>query len=118
MKYFMFIKVDEKYRNQGLPPALMEAMGAFVADGFKNGTLVETAGLEPTSRGVRIRLSAGKITSTDGPFAESKEVIGGYAIVDTKTREEALKIAHEFVELHRIHWPGFDCECEVRALET
>lgn len=92
-------------------------MGAFVAEGFSKGWLKDTAGLRPTKDGVRIRQKAGKLTTTDGPFTETKEVVGGYAIVETKTREEALEIAHRFMELHRIHIPDFECESEVRPAE-
>jgi hypothetical protein len=61
--------------------------------------------------------SAGKITVMDGPFAESKEIVGGYAIMDAKLREEALALARHFMELHLKHWPTFDGECEMRPLE-
>ena len=55
---------------------------------------------------------------TDGPFTESKEIVGGYALVDAKTREEALDLARKFMDIHRIHWPEFEGECEVRPLEA
>lgn len=70
----------------------------------------------PSSEGARVRLAKGRITVTDGPFAESKEVIGGWAIVDVDSKAEAIRIATEFMELHREHWPGFDGESEVRAM--
>jgi hypothetical protein len=70
-----------------------------------------------SEHGYRIRSKDGKLTRTDGPFAESKELVGGYAIVETKTREEAEALANQFMELHRLHVPGFECECEVRPLE-
>ena len=54
---------------------------------------------------------------TDGPFSETKEVVGGYALVQAATRDEALALAREFMDLHRIHWPAFEGECEVRPLE-
>ena len=54
---------------------------------------------------------------TDGPFTESKEIIGGYALVEVASKEEAMKVAHQFMELHRVHWPEFECECEVRQLD-
>ena len=54
---------------------------------------------------------------TDGPFTEAKEVVGGYAIVEVKSRDDALKIARDFMELHRVHWPTFEGESEVRPLE-
>jgi len=64
--------------------------------------------------GRRLRLEKGKISVTDGPFVETKEVIGGYAIIDAKSREKALAIARRFMELHRDHWPAFEGELEVR----
>lgn len=117
MKYLMFIKHTESSRNEEIPHALLEAMGTFVAEGFKNGTLKETAGLKPTKDGFRIRSSKGKLTTTDGPFAETKEVVGGYAMIEVKTEAEAREIAHQFMELHRVHWPSFEAECEARPLE-
>ena len=75
------------------------------------------AGLQPSSAGTRVRLKGGKITVTDGPLHESKEIIGGYAIIDAKSREEALGLARRFMELHQKHWPTFEGECEMRPLE-
>ena len=117
MKFLMLIKHTESYRNQAIPQALMDAMGEFVGEGFKNGTLKDTAGLKPTSEGFRVRSSGNRLKVTDGPFTEAKEVVGGYALVDVASREEALKTARQFMELHRVHWPEFDGECEVRQLE-
>jgi hypothetical protein len=114
----MFIKHDEDYRNKTIPPGLHEAMGTFVGESMKRGLLVDTAGLQPTSAGTRVALRKGKLIVTDGPFTESKEIVGGYAIVEAKTRDEALDLAREFMELHRVHWPEFEGECEVRPLET
>ena len=117
MKYLSFIRHSEKFRNTPPPPALMEAMGKFMERATREGTLVDTGGLAPTKDGFRIRLAAdGKLTVTDGPFTESKEVIGGWAILETKTREEALAVAREFMDLHRKHWPGFEGESEVRPM--
>lgn len=63
-----------------------------------------------------MRLANGKITVTDGPFTEAKEVIGGWAILKTDSKAEAVRIATEFMELHRQYWPGFDGESEVRPM--
>jgi len=117
VKYMMFIKHSEDYRNQTPPPGLYEAMGKFVDESFKNGTLVDTAGLKPTKDGIRVRLSTGKIVTTDGPFTEAKEIVGGFAIVNANSQEHARKIGEEFMELHRIHWPEFEGECEIRPFE-
>lgn len=117
MKYLMLIKHDEDYRNRTAPPGLYEAMGTFVDESFKNGTLVDTAGLKPTKDGMRVRLSKGTIATTDGPFTEAKEIVGGYAIVNAKSHEHAREIGEQFMELHRVHWPAFEGECEIRPLE-
>jgi hypothetical protein len=117
MKYLMLIKHAESYRGEPAPQALMDAMGEFVTESFKSGVLKDTAGLKPTSEGFRVRLSKKQLKLTDGPFTESKEVVGGYAIVEVASREEAEKIARQFMELHRVHWPTFEGESEVRPLE-
>ena len=117
MKYLMFIKHSESSRNEPIPQALMDAMGEFVAKGFQDGTLKDTAGLRPTKDGFRIRSSKGKLTTTDGPFMETKEVVGGYAMIEVETEAQAREIARQFMELHRVHWPAFECECEARPLD-
>jgi hypothetical protein len=96
MKYLTFIRHSESYRQ--------------------SGTLVDTGGLLPSKDGARVRLANGKITVTDGPFSESKEVIGGWAILKTDSKAEAVRIATEFMDLHRKYWPGFDGESEVRPM--
>jgi hypothetical protein len=111
------IKSDESYRSQPIPKGLLEAMGPFVEQGFKSGNLISTGGLRPSSEGHKIRLSGGKMRVSDGPFTESKEIIGGYAIMQFKTKEEALENAKQFMELHRVHWPEFECECEIRPMD-
>jgi hypothetical protein len=117
MKYLMLIKHAEASPGQAIPQALMDAMGEFVSKGFSSGTLKDTAGLKPTAEGYRIRSVGGKLQTTDGPFTETKEVVGGYALVEVASREQARDIAWEFMELHRVHWPAFECECEVRPLD-
>jgi hypothetical protein len=117
MKYMMFIKLSESYRSQPIPKALNDAMGKFVAAEFQSGRLKETAGLKPSSEGSRIRLSGGKLRMTDGPFTETKEVVGGYAIVEVTSKEEALDVARQFMELHRVHWPELEAESEIRPLD-
>lgn len=117
MRYMMFIKHAEDYRSQDVPAALYAAMGEFVGANLKSGALVDTAGLQPSRAGTRIGLRGGRISVTDGPFTESKEIVGGYAIVEARSRDEALALAREFMELHRQHWPQFEGECEVRPFE-
>jgi hypothetical protein len=117
MKYLMLIKHSENYGNEAPPQALMDAMGEFVTESFKSGVLKDTAGLKPTAEGFRIRSSKNRLTVSDGPFTETKEVVGGYALAEFASREEAMKLAREFMELHRLHWPAFEGECEVRPVE-
>ena len=116
MKYLTFIRHAESYRESGPPAGLMEAMGGFIEKSLRDGTLVDTGGLLPSKDGTRVRLAKGRITVTDGPFTETKEVIGGWAILNAASKAEAVRIATEFMELHRKHWPEFEGESEVRPM--
>jgi hypothetical protein len=117
MRYMMFIKHSEDYRPEDVPQSLYEAMGEFVGRSQKEGTFIDGAGLQPSARGHRVRLSKGMITVLDGPFTESKEIVGGYALIEARSEEHALEIAREFMEIHRRHWPAFEGESEVRPLD-
>ena len=117
MKYLSFVRSSERYRNVQPPPAMREAMGKLVEKFTKEGALVDTGGLAPSRDGFRMRLVDGNLTTTDGPFAESKEVIGGWAILKADTKAEILRLTTEFMELHRKFWPEFEGECEVRPIE-
>ena len=117
MKFLMLIKHTESHRAQPIPQGLLEAMGEFVTSNLASGVLLDTAGLKASADGFRVRLAQGRLGVTDGPFTETKEVIGGYALVQVKSRDEALDVACRFMDLHRIHWPSFEGECEVRPLE-
>jgi hypothetical protein len=116
MKYLCFIRHPESHRVSPPPAALMQAMEAFIARSMQSGALVDTGGLLPSKEGVRIRVAHGALTVTDGPFTESKEVIGGWAILQGDTRAEVLAVATEFMDLHREHWPEFEGEAEVRPM--
>lgn len=117
MRYLMFIKHPENFRMEDVPQSLFAAMGEFVGEAMKNGSLIDTGGLQPTAKGKRVRLAGGQITVTDGPFAEMKEVIGGYALIEARSDDEALAMAKRFMDLHRVHWPSFEGECELRPLQ-
>lgn len=117
MKYLSFVRSSEKYREAQPPAAMMEAMGKLIEKFTKEGALVDTGGLLPSKDGFRMRLANGELTTTDGPFAESKEVIGGWAILEADSKAEILRLTTEFMELHREHWPEFEFECEVRPIE-
>jgi hypothetical protein len=117
MRFMMFIKHPGDYDVSKVPAALFGAMGKFVEENIKKGVIIDGAGLQPLAKAKRVRLARGKITVTDGPFTEAKEVVGGYALCETKTHDEAVALATKFMDLHRIHWPEFEGEAEVRPLE-
>jgi hypothetical protein len=70
----------------------------------------------PTSQAIRLRLKGGKTIITDGPFTETKEVIGGFAIMQFPTREAAIESLKEFMELHRLYAEGWEGVCEMREI--
>jgi hypothetical protein len=114
MRFMTMIKSAE---NSSPPPnSLMAAIGKLGEEGTKAGWLLEAGGLFPTSSGGRVRLSGGKVTVLDGPFTETKEVVGGYAFYKVKSKDEAIKHASRFMELHKEHWKGWEGECEVRQV--
>ena len=114
MRYLSIIRANEQ---QGAPPqALMDAMDKYVAKTLGEGTVVTTGGLAPSAVGIRVRIQKGRLSVTDGPFTETKEVIGGYAVIAADTREAAIRSTREFMQLHLDHWPGWEGECELREL--
>ena len=118
MRYMMLITHPETYRMEDVPQSLFAAMDQFISENTRSGVLVDTNGLDRTDKSVRVRLSRKKITVTDGPFTEAKEVVGGYAVVEARSKEHATEIAKQFMELHRIHWPEFDGYCDVRPVQA
>ena len=118
MRYMMFVKHPADYDVGDVPPALFGAMGKLVEEYTQNGMLIDGAGLQPLAKGTRVRVAGGKITVTDGPFSEAKEVVGGYALIEAKTHADAVALATKFMELHRTHWPEFEGESEIRPLEA
>jgi hypothetical protein len=77
----------------------MEAMGQFIQEMAQAGVLIATDGLQPSSSGARVRISGGKFTVTDGPFTETKELVAGYAIVQAKSKKEAIELAKRFLKV-------------------
>ena len=115
MRYMFLISAVET----GAPPpaSLMDAIGKLAEQELASGRMVSQGGLLPTAMGsARIELKRGQLKVLDGPFAESKEVLGGFAIFELPTREEALASAERFMELHRVHWPEFEGVCEMRPM--
>ncbi|MER0447737.1 YciI family protein [Streptomyces sp. Edi4] len=113
-RYLTMIRVDENNGPEGGPsPELMERMGALIEEMTKAGVLLDTAGLTSTAEGARLRWNKGELTVTDGPFTESKEVVGGYAIIQAKDRGEALEWTKRFLRIHGEEW---DITSELREI--
>ena len=116
MRFIMMVKSAER---SGPPPKeLIDAMGKLAEETIKAGEMIDTGGLGPTAAGSRVRLTGGKITVTDGPFTEAKEVFGGYAMFELKSKEEAIERTRRFMELHHKFWPGWEGETEIRQVFT
>src|SRR5712664_3032396 len=97
------------------PPKLMEAMHKLADREIKAGRMLDNGGLMPVAMGAQVRITDGQLSVLDGPFVETKEMIGGYAIFELRDKEEALASAKEFMQLHLDHMPGWEGTCEVRA---
>jgi hypothetical protein len=113
MRYLSMIRVNE---NTGQKPSerLMNDMGVLIEEMTREGKLVRTAGLRPTAEGFRVRWDHGRLSTVDGPFTESKEVIGGYAVLEADSKEEATALIERFLAVHGDEW---ELECEVRPLD-
>ncbi len=104
-RFLSMIRINEHDVPPGGPsPELMERMGALMEEITKAGVMLDTAGLTPSSEGTRVTWSGGKLSYTDGPFTESKEVVGGYAILQAKDKAEALEWTRRFLQTHEGHW--------------
>src|SRR6478752_10117147 len=114
MRYITFVKMVEDVGDP--PPALVEAMGREMQAAFADGSMIEAGGLSGMRDSTEIRLAAGTITQTDGPYTEGKEVAGGYAITEVRSHEEAVEGARRVLELHQQYWPGWEGSVEIRQM--
>ena len=114
MRFMTIVKSTET--SAPPPQALMDAIAKLGAEAASKGVMVEMGGLLPTAMGARVRLAGGRLTVTDGPFTEAKEVIGGYAVYAVKSKAEALEWTKRFMALHQEHWKGWEGEVELRQL--
>ena len=96
-----FMMLYRPGRESNVPPSQQEIaeMGRFIDEMAKAGVLIATDGLQPSSKGARVRISGGKFTVIDGPFTETKELIAGYAIVQAKSKQEAIELAKRFLKV-------------------
>ena len=111
MRFMMIVKANKDSEAGKMPSEeLLSAMGKYNEELMKVGVLVDLSGLQASSKGFRVKFSGSKVTVTDGPFPETKELIAGYWIINVKCREEALAWAKRVPSPH----PGEECEIEVR----
>ena len=108
MRFLSIYKTVE--RNSPPSQEEMTTMGKLIEEGMKKGWLLGTEGCLPSALGARVRKSGGNITVTDGPFTESKELVGGFAILNANSKEEAVELARQFLEV------AGEGECELRQL--
>jgi hypothetical protein len=116
MRYMMMVKATKDY-EAGIPPSqdLLAGMGKLTEEMRRAGVLLASDGLQPSAKGTRIQYSGGKRAAIDGPFAETRELIGGYAILQANSKEEAIGLADRVLDVHiRAGIPEF--EMEIRPL--
>ena len=113
MRFLSMIRVNER-AGQVPSEQLTSDMGKLIEEMTRAGTLVHTAGLRPTAEGRRIRLRKGQLSTVDGPFTETKEVIGGFAIVEAPSMAAATELTKRFLLIHGDAW---EIECEVRQID-
>ena len=116
---FMLIANATKDSEAGAPPdsRLMTAIGKLSEEAAKSGVLIGTGGLAPSAMGAKVRLSGGKVTVTDGPFTEAREIVGGYAIIEVSSKEEAIAFSKRFWQLHaEVMGPSYEGGGEIRQL--
>jgi len=114
MQFLMLVKHAE---NPGPPPKeFLDAMAKLGEDAAKSGTMIASGGLVPIAKSTRVRLSRGQVIAVDGPYTEAKEVVGGFAMFELKSKQEAIEGAMHFMELHKKYWPGWEGETEVRQV--
>ena len=113
MRFLSMIRINER-SAQAPSEQLMHDMGKLMDELIKEGTLIRTAGLRPTAEGRRVRLHKGQLSTVDGPFTETNEVIGGFAILEAPSMQAAIELTKRFL---RIHGDAWEIECEVRQLD-
>lgn len=118
MRFMMIVKADPNYERGRPPdPALLAAIGQLSERMTQAGVLLQSGGLLPSSQGARVRVAGGKMSVTDGPFAETKEIIGGFAILEAASKEEAIRLGKEFMQVHvDVLGPSYEGTLEVRPM--
>ena len=116
MRFLSMVKMNEA-KMTTTPKAMIDAMNAMVEEAAKDGCVIGAGTARCRPRAACARLAGGRLTLTDGPFTEAKEVVGGYAIFETPvSKAQMWKWTERFMELHKLHMPGWEGECEVRQI--
>ena len=123
-----FLCLYKPAQQEGAPPTMeaMETMGKFVEEMMKSGKLLATEGCLPSAKGARVRLTSGKFAVVDGPFTEAKELVAGFALLQTESKEEAIELTKRFLnvagdgetEIRQVYEPGdpdLPCPREMQA---
>jgi hypothetical protein len=108
MRFLSYIESDESQPFGPPPPELFQAIAEFGEEMARLGVVVDQGGLAPASSSPHIRVSGGRLTVTDGPFTEAKEVIGGFGMYEVRSVEEAIEYSRRFMQVHLDHWPAFE----------
>ncbi|HEU5042378.1 MAG TPA: YciI family protein [Gemmatimonadales bacterium] len=118
MRFLMLVKADRDYEAGKPPrPELLAAIGGLSEEMGRAGVLLETGGLLPSFAGAKVKVAGGKLSVTDGPFTESKELVGGYAIIKAASKAEAIEHGRRFMGLHaQVLGPSYEGELEIRQL--
>jgi hypothetical protein len=114
MRYMVFVKMADDVGEA--PRELFEVMGREMGAMFASGKMRDAGGLGGTDESVEVRLRGGALSVTDGPYAEGKEVVGGYSIIEVASHEEAVANARRVMEIHQQYWPGWEGSAEVRRI--
>lgn len=117
MRFMSMLKFDESRPFGPPPPELFAAMAAYTEEGLRSGKVVEMGALRPTETGAIVSLVDGAVKVIDGPFTEAREMIGGYAVIEVRSKAEAVEDARRLMQIHADHWPGFSGHCELRQLD-
>ena len=118
MRFMMIVKADPGYEAGRQPdPALLVAIGKLSEKMTRAGVLLQSGGLLPSAQGARVKASGGKLSVIDGPFTETKELVGGFAILNAASKEEAIRLGKEFMQLHvDVLGPSYEGTLEVRPM--
>ena len=118
MRFMMIVKANQD-SEAGVPPPpeLMAAIGKLGQEAALAGRMVASGGLLPSSAGVRVRVARGKLSVTDGPFSEARELVGGFAIFELPSKADAVEAGRQFMQLHAdILGPAWEGELEIRPM--